>query len=248
MNFENKTVLVTGASRGIGRACAVSFAKARAKAVVVSYAGNDAAAKETCALIESAGSHAHALKFDVSRGDECAKAVEQIAKDHGTLDVLVNNAGISIDGLIMRYKEDDWERTLGVNLKSVFYLCKAASRPMMRQKSGAIVNLTSVVGEMGNAGQTAYSASKAGIIGFTKSLARELSSRNIRVNCVSPGFVETDMTAAISVEARKAMLDSVPLARAAATQDVANAVLFLASDLAGYITGEVLRVNGGMYM
>ncbi len=248
MSFDNKVVFVTGGSRGIGRACAVAFAKARAKAVVINYAGNDDAAKQTCGLVESAGSRAHAMKFDVSRADECAKAIDQVVKDHGSLDVLVNNAGIAIDGLVMRFKDEDWDRILAVNLKSVFNLCKAAARPMMRQKGGAIVNLTSVVGETGNGGQTAYAASKAGIIGFTKSIARELSSRNIRANCVSPGYIETDMTRELAPEAKDAMLKGIPLGRVGSAEDVANAVLFLASDLAAYVTGEVFRVNGGMYM
>ena len=248
MSFENKVVFVTGGSRGIGRACAVAFANAKAKVVAINYAGNDAAAQETCGLIEKAGSRAVSLKFDVSKAEECAKAVDQIVKDHGSLDVLVNNAGIAIDGLVMRFKDEDWERILGVNLKSVFNLCKAASRPMMRQKGGAIVNMTSVVGETGNGGQTAYSASKAGIVGFTKSLARELSSRNIRVNCVSPGYVETEMTARLPAEAKEAMIAGIPLGRVGSAQDVAHAVLFLAGDQAAYVTGEVLRVNGGMYM
>jgi 3-oxoacyl-[acyl-carrier protein] reductase len=248
VNFENKVVLVTGASRGIGRACALTFAQHRAKVVVLNYAGNDAAAQETAKAVQAAGAKAVPMKFDVAHAAECAKAVEQIAKDQGSLDVLVNNAGIAIDGLVMRFKDEDWDRLLAVNLKSVFNLCKSASRPMMRQKGGAIVNLTSVVGETGNGGQTAYSASKAGVIGFSKSLARELSSRNIRVNCVSPGYIETDMTARLPEEAKQAMTGGIPLGRVGTSQEVANAVAFLASDLAAYVTGEVLRVNGGMYM
>lgn len=248
MNFENKVVFVTGASRGIGRACAVAFARARAKSVVVNYAGNEAAAKETCGLVEGAGARALPMKFDVASPAECSRAVEAVVKEHGALDVLVNNAGISLDGLILRYKDEDWERTLSVNLKSVFNLCRAAARPMMKQKGGAIVNLTSVVGEVGNAGQSAYAASKAGMIGFTKSLARELASRKIRVNCVAPGFVDTDMTRGIPEAARTKLLEAIPLERMGSAPEVANAVLFLASDLAAYITGEVLRVNGGMHM
>ncbi len=247
MNFDNKVVFVTGGSRGIGRACAVAFAKAKARAVVINYAGNDAAAKETCGLIEAAGARSFAMKFDVAIPAECARAVDAIVKDHGSLDVLVNNAGISIDGLVMRFKDEDWDRIFAVNLKSVFNLCKAASRPMMKQKGGAIVNLTSVVGESGNAGQTAYSATKAGIIGFTKSLARELSSRNIRVNCVSPGYIDTDMTASLPPEAKQKLAEAVPLGRVGTAQEVADAVLFLASTRASYITGAVVRVNGGMY-
>jgi len=178
----------------------------------------------------------------------CSSTVEQIVKAHGRLDVLVNNAGISVDGLVMRMKDEDWDRQLDTNLRGAFALIRAASRPMMKQKGGAIINLTSVVGEMGNGGQAAYSASKAGLIGLTKSVAKELASRNIRVNAVSPGFIATDMTSYLEGETREKMLGAIPLARLGSAEDVANAVLFLASDAAAYITGEVLKVNGGMYM
>ena len=244
MEFTGKVVLVTGGSRGIDRACAVAFAKAGAT-VVISYAGNEAAAAEAVAL---AGPNARSMKFDVADTAACAAAVDEVVKGAGRLDVLVNNAGVAIDGLAVRVKDNDWDRTLDTNLKGAFALCRAAARPMMKQRSGAIVNLTSVVGETGNVGQAAYAASKAGLIGLTKSLARELSSRNIRVNAVSPGFIDTDMTAGLNAELKAKMTEGIPLGRLGSSDEVARAVLFLASDAASYVTGEVLKVNGGMYM
>jgi 3-oxoacyl-[acyl-carrier protein] reductase len=244
MDFTGKVVLVTGGSRGIGRACAVAFGKAGAT-VVLSYAGNEAAAAEAVSL---AGPKARSVKFDVADPAACAAAVDDVVKSAGRLDVLVNNAGVAIDGLAVRIKDEDWDRTLDTNLKGAFALCRAAARPMMKQRSGAIVNLTSVVGEMGNVGQAAYAASKAGLIGLTKSLARELSSRNIRVNAVSPGFIDTDMTAGLNAELKAKMTEAIPLGRLGAADEVARAVLFLAGDAASYVTGEVLKVNGGMYM
>lgn len=246
--FKDKVVLVTGGSRGIGRACAVAFAKAGAATVVISYAGNEAAAQESLGLLQAAGAKAEAIKFDVADTAACASAIDGIVKTHGRLDVLVNNAGVAVDGLVMRVKDEDWDKQLDTNLKGAFALIRAASRPMMKQRSGAIVNLTSIVGESGNGGQAAYAASKAGLIGLTKSVAKELASRNIRVNAVSPGFIGTDMTAHLNDEMRKRMLEAIPLARLGAPEEVANAVVFLASDAAAYITGEVLKVNGGMYM
>jgi 3-oxoacyl-[acyl-carrier protein] reductase len=243
-DFSRKVVLITGGSRGIGRACAVAFADLGAQ-VVIGYAGNEAAANETLALLRTKG---RALRFDVADSAACAKAVDGVLEEFGRLDVLVNNAGLAVDGLVVRTKEEDWDKQLDTNLKGAFALIRAAARPMMKQHGGAIVNLTSVVGETGNAGQVAYSASKAGLIGLTKSVARELASRNIRVNAVSPGFIETDMTARISGEARARMVEEIPLSRLGAAAEIAHAVVFLASDEASYITGEVLRVNGGMYM
>lgn len=246
-DFENKVALVTGGSRGIGRAIAQTLGR-RGATVVLSYAGNEAAATETVKAIVDAGGKAKAIRFDVADSEACSKAIDDVVKEFGRLDVLVNNAGVAIDGLLMRFKDEDWDKTLDTNLKGAFMLMRAVSRPMMKQKGGAIVNVSSIVGEMGNAGQAAYSASKAGLIGLTKSVARELASRNIRVNCVTPGFITTDMTAGLNDELKKKMADAIPLSRIGNAEEVANAVAFLASDLASYITGEVLKVNGGMYM
>jgi 3-oxoacyl-[acyl-carrier protein] reductase len=246
-DFKDKVVLVTGGSRGIGRAIALAFGRGGAQ-VVLSYAGNEAAANEAVGLIEQAGGKAKAMKSDVADTAACQSLVESVVKDFGRLDVLVNNAGIAIDGLSMRVKDEDWDKQLSTNLKGAFALIRAATRTMMKQRAGAIVNLTSIVGETGNVGQVAYSASKAGLIGMTKTLAKELASRNIRVNAVSPGFIDTEMTQKLPEEVRKQMLASIPLARLGSADEVAQAVLFLASEKASYITGEVLRVNGGMYM
>jgi 3-oxoacyl-[acyl-carrier protein] reductase len=247
--LAGQVVFVTGGSRGIGRACVLAFVRAGAK-VVLAYAGNEAAAAETARL---AAAHGHegavsVTRFDVADPQACAAAVDRAVTDHGRLDVLVNNAGIAVDGLLLRLKEDDLRRQFAVNVDGAFALAKAAARPMMKQRSGAIVNLTSVVGEMGNAGQTAYAATKAALIGLTKSLARELASRQIRVNAVSPGFIDTEMTAGIPEGARAQMVQMIPAGRLGLAEEVAEAVLFLASPRASYITGEVLRVNGGMYM
>jgi 3-oxoacyl-[acyl-carrier protein] reductase len=246
--FEGKVALVTGGSRGIGRAAVVRLAEGGCK-IAIGYAGNDAAAAEAKAAAEVAGAPALLLlKFDVADPAACASAIDEVVAKLGALNVLVNNAGISIDGLILRYKADDLQRVLQVNLASAFHLSKAAARPMLKSKGGAIVNLTSVVGEQGNAGQTAYAMAKAGLIGLTKSLARELGSRNVRVNAVSPGLIETDMTRDLPEAAKKAMSDGTALGRAGTAREVAEAIAFLASDRAAYITGEVLRVNGGLYM
>lgn len=246
-DLQDKVVLITGGSRGIGRACAVAFAQRHAQ-VVLTYASNEAAAQETLGLITQAGGRGWSLKLDVSDAQACSQAIDAVMEKHGRIDVLVNNAGVAIDSLVMRMKDDDWDTTLETNLKGAFSLIRAVSRPMMKQRSGAIINLTSVVGEMGNAGQAAYASSKAGLIGLTKSVAKELASRNIRVNAVSPGFIDTEMTSGLPEDVKKKMLEQIPLARLGQAQDVAEAVVFLASEASRYITGEVLKVNGGMYM
>jgi 3-oxoacyl-[acyl-carrier protein] reductase len=247
-DFKGKAALVTGGSRGIGRAIAVTLAQGGAS-VAINYAGNEAAAQEALELVRKAGApKAKAMKFDVADPAACAAAVEEVVAELGGLHVLVNNAGIAVDQLVMRIKDDDWQRQLDVNLTGAFNLIRAATRPMMKQRGGAIVNLTSVVGEMGNAGQAAYSATKGALISLTKSVARELASRSIRVNAVAPGFIDTDMTSGLPEAARTKMLETIPLARLGTAQEVAEAVAWLASDRAAYVTGEVLRVNGGMYM
>jgi 3-oxoacyl-[acyl-carrier protein] reductase len=247
-DFQGKTALVTGGSRGIGRAIAVTLAQGHAN-VAVNYAGNEAAAGEALRLVEQAGSgKAKLYRFDVADPAACTDAVDRVLAEFGGLHVLVNNAGIAVDQLVMRVKDEDWKRQLDVNLTGAFNLIRAVTRSMMKQKGGVIVNLTSVVGEMGNAGQVAYATSKAGLIGLTKTVAKELASRNIRVNAVAPGFIDTDMTAALPEAARAKMAESIPLARLGTAQDVADCVAWLASDKASYVTGEVVRVNGGMYM
>jgi len=246
-HFSGKVAFVTCGSRGIGRAIATALGRGGAT-VVIGYAGNEEAAKETCRLIESAGGRAEARRFDVADSAACQAAIEETVKAHGGLHVLVNNAGVAIDQLLVRLKDEDLERQLAINLKAAFYLCRAAARPMMKQRQGSIVNLGSVVGEMGNVGQTAYAATKAGLVGFTKSLARELASRNIRANVVTPGFIDTDMTRDLPEEVRAKMLESIPLGRLGSAEEVAAVVAFLASDAASYVTGEVIRVNGGMLM
>ena len=246
LGLKDKVVLVTGGSRGIGQACALAFAGEGAQ-VVINYAGNEEAAQKTLGEIEKLGAKGKALKFDVANAQACQEAIEGIVKEMGKLDVLVNNAGIAIDGLVMRISEDDFDRQLDVNLKGAFLLTKAVTRPMMKARKGAIINLTSIVGESGNAGQAAYASSKAALLGLTKSVAKELASRNIRVNAVSPGFIETDMTSGIPAEARTKMLENIPLSRLGTAQEISDAVLWLASDRSSYVTGQVVRVNGGMY-
>jgi 3-oxoacyl-[acyl-carrier protein] reductase len=247
-DFKGKVALVTGASRGIGRAVALELARGGA-AVALNYAGNEAAATEALRLVEAAGApRAKLYRFDVADPAACNQAVEAVVAELGGLHVLVNNAGIAVDQLLMRLKDEDWQRQLAVNLTGAFNMTRAVTRPMMKAKGGAIVNLSSVVGEMGNAGQAAYAATKAGLLGLTKSVARELASRNVRCNAVTPGFIDTDMTAALPEAAKTKMKESIPLARLGTAEDIARAVCFLASEQASYVTGEVLKVNGGMYM
>jgi 3-oxoacyl-[acyl-carrier protein] reductase len=246
-DLSGKVAVVTGGSRGIGRAATQALAS-RGATVVFSYVSGEDAARETAELVQKAGGKAEAVRCDVSNFAEAEGFVEAAAKRLGRLDILVANAGISIDGLLMRVKEEDLDRTFAVNVKGAIACAKASLRPMMKAKSGRILFLSSVVGEMGNAGQVAYSASKGALVAVTKSLAREYASRNITVNAITPGYVETDMTRALTEEQRQAMLGVVPLGRAASAMEIAAAIAYLASDEAGYITGQTLRINGGMYM
>lgn len=247
MNLAGKVALVTGGSRGIGRAIALTLAEHGAD-VAINYAGNTAAAEEVAAAIEKLGRKALLVQGSVADTNGVADIVGRVVKELGRLDILVNNAGITRDGLLMRMKEADWDDVMNTNLKGVFNCSKAVLRTMMKQKGGRIVNMASVVGEMGNAGQANYASAKAGVIGFTKSLAKEVASRNITVNAVAPGFIATDMTSVLTDEQKAEMARTISLGRAGEPQDVANAVLFLVSDEAAYITGQVLNVDGGMVM
>ena len=247
MNFSEKTAVVTGGSRGLGRAICLELARGGAN-VVLCYAGNEAAANETVAACESLGARAVAIRCNVSKEDEVKALMDAALKTFGRIDILVNNAGITRDGLLMMMKDEDFDAVINANLKGTFLCMKAVSRLMMRQRYGRIVNLSSVVGLRGNAGQVNYAASKAGVVGMTKSLAKELASRGVTVNAVAPGFIETDMTAAMTDAAKTATLASIPMQKLGAPEDVARAVAFLASDEAAYITGQVLAVDGGMAM
>ena len=247
MNFSGKTAIVTGGSRGIGRAVCLELAKGGAN-VVLCYAGNENAANDTVAACEALGAKALAVRCNVADAGEVKALVDTAVKTFGRVDILVNNAGITRDGLLMTMKEEDFDAVVATNLRGTFLCMKAVARTMMRQRYGRIVNLSSVVGLRGNAGQVNYAASKAGVVGMTKSLAKELASRNVTVNAVAPGFIETDMTAAMPEAAKTATLAAIPMQRLGAAEDVARAVAFLASDEAAYITGQVLAIDGGMSM
>ena len=243
--LAGQTALVTGASRGIGRAVALELAGAGAT-VAVNYASSSGAAEEVVAKISAAGGSAYALKADVSQEDQVEQLMAAVQERSGSLDVLVNNAGITRDGLLMRMKTEDWQAVLELNLSGVFLCTRAITRTMLKQKRGRIINITSVVGLMGNAGQANYAAAKAGVIGFTRSTARELASRGITVNAVAPGFIATDMTKDLKADE---LLNAIPLGRYGQPEEVAGAVRFLAADpAAAYITGQVLQVDGGMVM
>ncbi|WNC12593.1 3-oxoacyl-[acyl-carrier-protein] reductase [Brevibacillus brevis] len=245
--LAGKTALVTGASRGIGRAIALKLAEAGAN-VVVNYAGSEAAASETVAQIKELGRDAIMVRANVSQTEEVNEMFKAALDHFGAIDILVNNAGITRDNLLMRMKEEEWDDVIATNLKGVFNCLKAATRPMMKQRSGKIINITSVVGVLGNPGQANYVAAKAGVIGLTKTAARELATRGITVNAVAPGFIDTEMTAVLSEEVKEGMMAQIPLGRLGQTDDIASVVLFLASDAANYMTGQTLHVDGGMYM
>lgn len=243
----SKIALVTGASRGIGREIALTLAQ-DGHTVIVNYSGSEDKANDVVKEIETAGGKAESYQCHVQNADDVKAMIKYITDTHGSIDIVINNAGITRDNLLMRMKEEEFDDVVNVNLKGVFNVVKSVSRPMIRQKSGRIVNISSIVGSLGNAGQTNYVATKAAIDGMTKSVARELASKNITVNGVAPGFIRSDMTDVLSDELKDGMLQQIPLNHFGETKDIANAVSFLVSDKASYITGQIIHVNGGMYM
>lgn len=245
--LQDRIALVTGGGRGIGRGVCLALAQEGA-AVAVNYSRSADAAEQVVEEIRSAGGKAQAFCFDVADEAAVDKGVKEVATALGGLDILVNNAGIAIDGLILRMKGEDWRKIIEVNLSGCYYCSRAAARLLLKSKAGRIINISSVIGEMGNAGQVAYSASKSGIFGLTKSLAKELGSRSVTVNAITPGFIETDMTHAMTEQQVAEMLKQIPLGRLGKTEDVSGLVSFLARDEAAYITGEVIAVNGGLHM
>ncbi|MPZ75536.1 MAG: 3-oxoacyl-[acyl-carrier-protein] reductase [Deltaproteobacteria bacterium] len=247
MILNGQVALVTGGSRGIGRAIALALAQAGAY-VVINYRGNRPAAELTLEELSDKGGRGELSQFDVSVEKEVDGAVKQIVDGQGKVDILVNNAGVTSDGLLIRMKSEDWDQVIGTNLKGTVLCTKTVCRVMIRQRYGRIINLSSVVGQMGNVGQSLYAASKAGILGFTKSIARELASRAVTVNAVTPGFIETEMTAKLTPQLQEEFLRSIPLGRFGNCEEVAQLVVFLTGPGAGYITGQVIGVNGGLYM
>ena len=246
-DLAGKIAVVTGGSRGIGRATSLALAESGAH-VLVNYRSNEEAAKQTLAMIEEAGGTGELLGFDVADPDSVDRGIKEAVERHGRIDILVNNAGISIDQLLLRVQPKDLDMTWATNVNGPIYCAKACIRPMMRKRWGRIINLSSVVGESGNAGQAVYSSSKAAVLGLTRSLAREYASRGITVNAVAPGFIETDMTAELPEAAKQSVVEQTPLGRIGRPEEVAAAVVFLASEEASYITGQVVRVNGGMHV
>jgi len=247
MTLAGKVALVTGGSRGIGRQVCLRLA-AKGARVGINYVSNANAAEQTLAEIEQAGGNAFLAPFDVSNSDAVQEAIKEITAANEAVDILVNNAGITRDGLMARMKDSDWDQVLNTNLKSAFVCSKAAMKGMMKKRWGRIINMTSVIGFLGNAGQVNYAAAKAGMVGLTKSMARELASRGVTVNCVAPGYIVTDMTGGLSEDIQEAIKAQIPLGTLGSPEDVAAAVTFLASDESSYITGQTLHVNGGMYM
>lgn len=247
MMLKGEIALVTGGSRGIGRSCALALAKEGAE-VLVNYVSNATKAEEVCHEIRTAGGIATPIKFDVGNAEETQTAVEAVLKEKKKISVLVNNAGITRDGLMMRYATNDWDQVVNTNLRGAFVVSQAVIRPMMKERKGSIIHMSSIVGITGNAGQAAYCAAKAGLIGLTKSMAKELAARNIRVNAVAPGYIATDMTDELTAEQKEGILKAIPLGRVGAPEEIANAVAFLASPASNYITGQVLVVDGGMGM
>ncbi|KPC74909.1 3-oxoacyl-ACP reductase [Thermoactinomyces vulgaris] len=245
--LNGKTAVVTGGSRGIGRAIAITLAEAGAD-IVIFYAGNHAAAEETIQSVRETGRQGLALKVDVSDKEQVDAAMKEVVSTFGRVDILVNNAGITRDNLLMRMKEDEWDQVIATNLKGAFLCTKAVIRPMLKQKGGRIINISSVVGVEGNQGQANYVAAKAGLIGLTKTTAKELASRGITVNAIAPGFIETDMTSVLDESLKEQMRSEIPLGYYGTPQDIAEAVKFLASDSARYITGQTIHVDGGMVM
>ncbi|NLY84836.1 MAG: 3-oxoacyl-[acyl-carrier-protein] reductase [Tissierellia bacterium] len=247
MDLANKVALITGGSRGIGKEIALELARNGAN-VAITFVSNEVKAQEVIDEIGTLGIKAIAIKADVSKEEEVQQMIKKVEEEFESVDILVNNAGVTKDNLLIRMKEEEWDQVMNVNLKGTFLCTKAVSRMMMKKRYGKIINITSVVGITGNVGQGNYSASKAGVIGFTKSMARELASRGIRVNAVAPGFIETDMTDVLKEDIKEAMLKSIPLGNFGKPKDIANAVAFLASPKSDYITGQVINVNGGMFM